>query len=194
MEHAQKARYAAATALSVALAVFVAPAATSAPASKAVPAGCWIGKSTYKGTYASGPVKATVTNGKQTFVLWVGSDKPAAQAVGLLTVTGIGSGTLTISGSKLALKVKILGDYDLTGTAGAVKVNGTYSMTGTAKGSGQFLPSVPVKLKFPVKNAPLTIATVTPGKVAGVFGKAPWSATRRAGAPSKSPAACANAA
>lgn len=194
MRHAHSPRYAAAAALSIAVAILAAPAATSAPSGKAFPPGCWIGKRAYNGTYASGPVKAKVTNGKQTFALWVGSDKPAAQAVGFLTVSGDGAGTLKISGSTLALKVKILGDYDLTGTAGAVKVNGVYKMTGTAKGSGQFLPSVPVNLKFPVKNAPLTILTVAPGKVAGVFGKAPWSATRRSGAPSKNPVTCAHAA
>ena len=178
------------------VAATVAFAAASAGAStdaKAFPVGCWIGKSAYNGTYAAGPVKAKIANGKQTFALWVVSAKPTPHAVGFLTVTGAGAGTLTISGSTLSLKVKILGDYDLTGTPSAVKVNGTYSMTGTAHGTGQFLPSVPVKLKFPVKNAPLTIQTVTPQKVTGVFGKAPWSATLRAGPPSKSAAACAAA-
>jgi hypothetical protein len=90
--------------------------------------------------------------------------------------------------------VKIRGDYDLTGTASAVKVNGSYSMTGTAHGTGQFLPTVPVKLEYPIKNAALKITTATPGRVTGLFGKAPWSATPRAGAPAKNPAACANAA
>jgi hypothetical protein len=161
---------------------------------KAFPSGCWIGKTPYGGTYASGPVKAKVTNGRQTIVLWVGADKPVAQAVGFITVTGVGAGTLEISGSNLSMKVKILGDYDLTGTASAVKVNGTYSMTGTAVGNGQFLPSVPVKLKYPVKNASLNVKTVTATHVSGLFGKAPWSVTRRPGAPSKNPAACANAA
>jgi hypothetical protein len=115
--------------LAVALLGHSAPAATRA---KAFPAGCWIGKSKYSGSYASGPVKAKVTNGKQTFVLWVGPGGSAA--VGFLTVTGIGAGSLRIAGSELALEVKILGDFDLTGSAGDVHVNGTYSMTGTTWG------------------------------------------------------------
>ena len=185
-----------ATAIALASAVVAAAGSTAAASTsaKAFPPGCWIGNTAYNGTYASGPVHAKVTNGKQTFVLWVGSDKPAAHAVGFLSVTGSGTGTLKISGSTLSLKVKILGEYDLTGTAAAVKVNGTYSMTGTAHGTGQFLPSIPVKLKFPVKNASLAIQTVTAQKVTGVFGKAAWKATRRAGAASTNPAACANAA
>jgi len=178
---------------SAVVAATVATAAAS-PSGKAFPPGCWIGKSAYNGTYAVGPVKAKVSNGKQTSLLWVGSDKPVAEVFGFLTLSGAGSGTLKISGSSLSMKVKILGDYDLTGTAAAVKANGTDSMTGTARGTGQFLPSVPVKLKYPVKNAPLTIQTVTAQKVTGVFGKAPWKATRRGGAAAKSPAACASAA
>jgi hypothetical protein len=67
-------------------------------------------------------------------------------------------------------------------------------LTGTAKGTGQFLPDVPVKLKYPVKNAALTIQTAAPLKVSGVLGKAPWTVTRRAGAPSKNPQACSDAA
>jgi hypothetical protein len=50
-----------------------------------------------------------------------------------------------------------------------------------------------VRLEYPVKNAALTIKSVAPQTVAGAFGKAPWKATRRAGAPSKNAAACANA-
>jgi hypothetical protein len=173
-------------------AIAVAPPATSMPRAKAFPPGCWTGKSAYSGTYASGPVKATVTNGTQTFVLWV--SKNGADAVGYVLVKGAGAGTLQISGSTLSLKVKILGDYDLTGTASAVKANGFYSMTGTAKGTGQFLPSIPVRLKYPVKGAGVTVKTVTPGRVTGVFGKAPWSVTRRTDAPSTDTAACTNAA
>jgi hypothetical protein len=173
-----------------AFAVLSASAAQSSPLAKAFPAGCWIGKSTYGGTYATGPVKGKVTNGKQTFVLWVG---PAGSAVGFLTVTGIGTGALRVAGSELALEVKILGDYDLTGTAADVEVNGSYSMTGTALGTGQLAGEFPVKIKRPVKGV-LTIKTVSPQKVTGAFAKAPWSATRRAGAPSKRPDACANAA
>jgi hypothetical protein len=172
----------------------VAASASGSTHAKAFPAGCWIGKTPYSGTYASGPVKAKVTNGKQTFVLWVASTKPGADAVGFIKVTGIGSGGLRVTGSELALEVKILGDYDLTGTSSAVKANGTYSMTGTAHGTGQFLPTVPVKLKYPVKNVPLAIESVTPTRVSGLFGKAPWSATLRPGAASKSPTTCANAA
>jgi hypothetical protein len=52
----------------------------------------------------------------------------------------------------------------------------------------------PVKLKHPVKNASLNIKNVTATHVSGLFGKAPWSVTRRPGAPSKRPAVGANAA
>lgn len=176
----------------VGAAALAAAPARSAPEAKAFPAGCWIGKAAYSGAYASGPVNAKVTNGTQTFALWVSKD--GADAVGFIVVKGTGAGTMKISGSTLALQVKILGDYDLTGTASSVKVNGFYSMTGTAKGTGQFLPSIPVKLKYPIKNASLVIKAVTPGKVSGFFGKAPWSATLRSGAPSKSPEACSSAA
>jgi hypothetical protein len=182
---------ASAGALATAVVLAAAPAQGSQLA-KAFPAGCWIGKAGYSGTYASGPMQAKVTNGTQSFVLWVSKD--GADAIGFILVKGSGAGTLKVSGSTLALKVKILGDYDLTGTASAVKANGFYSMTGTAKGTGQFLPSVPVKLKYPVKNAAVTLKTVTQQKVTGLFGKAPWSATRRAGAPSKAPDACSDAA
>jgi hypothetical protein len=180
------------TLIALAAALTTGPA-RGGPVAKAFPSGCWIGSQPYSGTYASGPVNAKVTNGKLKIVVWVGSDKPVAQAVGFMTVTGAGSGSLTVAGSKLTLKVKILGDYDLTGTASAVKVNGTYAMTGIAYGSGQFLPNVPVKLKFPVKNLPLQVASVAPTHVSGLFGKAPWSATRHAGSASKSPGACSSA-
>jgi hypothetical protein len=171
-------------------------AATPAPASteaKAFPPGCWIGARPFTGTFANGPAKAKVTDGKLKLVVWVGG-KPA-MAVGFLTFTGIGAGSLTVAGSELVLEVKIVGDYDLTGTPAAVKVNGTYSMIGSAIGSGQFAGTYPIKSKVPVKNALLTIKTVSATHVTGVFGQfGNWSATRRAGAPSKNAAACANAA
>jgi hypothetical protein len=74
------------------LCLAVTATAYGGPGAKAFQSGCWIGKSAYSGTYASGPVRARVTNGKQTMVLWVGPDK--ANAVGFLTVTGVGTGTL----------------------------------------------------------------------------------------------------
>ncbi len=181
--------------LAAALAALV--AATPAPASreaKAFPPGCWIGKQPFTGTFGSGPVKAKVTNGKLKFALWVGAAKK--DAVGWMTFTGIGAGSLKIGDSELVLEVKILGDYDLTGSPSAVKVNGTFSMTGTAEGTGQFGGSYPVKIKDPVKNAPLTILTVSPTKVTGLLdkGKVPWSATRLGGAPAKNPGTCSKAA
>jgi hypothetical protein len=183
------AAFAAAT-LTALLIAAPAPASTQA---KAFPPGCWIGSRPYTGTYASGPVKAKVENGKLKLALWVGTG-PSPAAVGFMTVTGIGSGSLTVAGSELVLEVKVLGDYDLTGTASAVKVNGTFSITGNAIGSGQFEGTYPVKSKYPVHDKLLTIQTVSPTHVTGFFGKAPWTVTRRAGAPSKDPQACAKAA
>ena len=169
--------------------------ATAQPLAKAFPPGCWIGKATYGGTFASGGVTGKVTNGKQTFVLWVsgGATGPDRVAIGFIKVTGKGSGTLTVSGSKLALELKILGDYELNGSASHVVATGYYTYTGVAKGSGQFLPAIPVKLRFPVNDATLTIQTVTPTKVSGRFLKAPWTAMRHGGAAAKNAAACANA-
>jgi hypothetical protein len=179
-----------------AAAMLVAAPARSSPQAKAFPAGCWIGKTTYAGTFASGGVTGKVTNGKQTFVLWVanGATGPERVAVGFVKVTGKGSGTLTISGSKLSLDVKILGDYELNGSASHVVATGSYVYTGIAQGNGPFLPAVPVKLRFPVNGAVLAIQSVTPTRVSGRFLQAPWTATRHAGAAVKSAAACANAA
>jgi hypothetical protein len=180
----------------VAVGVLPAAAANGSPHVKAFPPGCWIGQTAYGGTFASGGVSGKVTNGKQTFVLWVSGGATALDrvAVGFIKVTGNGSGTLAISGSKLALQVKILGDYELNGSANHVVATGHYVYSGVAKGSGQFLPAIPVKLRFPVNDAPLTILTVTPTKVTGKFLKAPWAATRQRASLAKNAAACANAA
>jgi hypothetical protein len=180
----------------VAVGALPAGAANGSPHVKAFPPGCWIGNTSYSGTYAAGAVTGKVTNGKQTFVLWVSNGATALDrvAVGFIKVTGSGSGTLTVSGSKLALQVKILGDYELNGSASHVVATGHYVYSGVAKGSGQFLPAIPVKLRFPVNDAPLTILTVTPTKITGKFLKAPWTATRRRASLAKSAAACANAA
>jgi hypothetical protein len=169
-----------------------APAKTLA---KVFPAGCWIGSRSYSGTSAFGQVKARVTNGKVKFVLWVGKGGAKADAVGFITVTGHGSGTLTVAGSELTMEVKILGDYDLSGSASAVKVNGTYSMKGVAVGSGQFGGSYPVDIKWPLKNVALKVTTLTARHATGVFfQKTPWTASKKGAAAGKSAAACANAA
>jgi hypothetical protein len=60
-------------------------------------------------------------------------------------------------------------------------------------GTGNFAGSFPVKIKRPVKGA-LTIQTATARRVTGLFGKAPWSATKRGGSPAGNPEACGNAA
>jgi hypothetical protein len=194
MRHTLRHTHSAAVFLMIAVVVVASTPAGSVSA-KTFPAGCWIGKTSYGGTYASGGVNAKVTNGKQTFVLWVSNaSSPLARvAVGYIKQSGSGFGTLTISGSKLALQLKIAGDYELNGSASHVVATGRYTLTGVAKGTGQFLPSIPVKLRYPVNGAVLTVKTVTATKVSGLFLKAPWSATKRAGAPSKSADACSDA-
>lgn len=92
------------------------------------------------------------------------------------------------------LQVKIKGDYTLSGSASHLVANGSYRYVGVARGSGQFIPFHPVNFKIPIADVPLTIQSVTPTKVSGVFLKAPRSATLHTGAPAKGPAACANAA
>jgi hypothetical protein len=174
--------------------VLLAGPAPARPLTKVFPAGCWIGSRTYSGTSTFGGAKARVTNGKVKFVLWVGKGGAGAHAVGYITVTGHGSGTLAVAGSELAMEVKILGDYDLSGSASAVKVNGTYSMKGVAVGTGQFGGSYPVDIKWPLKNVALKVTTLTARHATGVFfQKTPWTASKRGAAAGKSAAACANA-
>ncbi len=149
--------------------------AAASSVANAVPPGCWLGKGTHSGTFASGPVKGTVTSGTIELHLWVG--KGGGNAVGLLRTGGIGKGTLSISGSKLALTVVMKGRFDVTGTASKLVVNGTDRWTGKAVGSGQFI-TVPVKLELPVKKAPLTILAVKPGRITLRYGKAAFVASR----------------
>lgn len=165
-------------------------ASTGSSAGKAFPPGCWIGTTKYSGKSTIGPAKGAVSNGTQKIVLWVG---PGGSAVGALVVKGNATGTLQISGSTLAAKMKLLGDYDLTGTASEIAVNGTYRITGTAHGTGQLSGTFPIDVKTPVKGT-LVVGTVRPNRVTGHFRKAPWTATRRAGSAAKNPKACAEAA
>jgi hypothetical protein len=160
--------------------------AQSSPQAKAFPAGCWIGKSKYSGKSNIGPAKGAVSEGTQSLVLWVG---PQGVAFGSLFVTGNATGTFEVAGSALAAEMKLRGEYDLSGTAANVKVDGTYSITGTARGTGQLSGTFPIKLKVPVHGT-LVVKTVSPNRVTGHFRKAPWSATRRAGTPSKSAQKC----
>jgi hypothetical protein len=120
-------------------------------------------------------VQGRVSSGTIGLHLWVG--KGGADAVGLLTTGGIGNGSLSLGGSKLKLTVVMKGRFDVTGSATKLVVNGTDSWTGKATGSGQFA-SVPVALKLPVKNAPLTVVAVSPGRVTFRYGKAPFVAVR----------------
>lgn len=166
--------------LTLTLSCALAALATVAPGSAAtaaatVPPGCWLGKGVHAGTFASGPVQGRVSSGTIGLHLWVG--KGGADAVGLLTTGGIGNGSLSLGGSKLKLTVVMKGRFDVTGSATKLVVNGTDSWTGKATGSGQFA-SVPVALKLPVKNAPLTVVAVSPGRVTFRYGKAPFVAVR----------------
>ncbi len=179
------------TALSILMAAALATApAWSSPQAKAFPAGCWIGKSSYSGKSAIGPAKGVVSHGTQSLVLWIGS---SGVAYGSLIVRGNATGTLEIAGSALAAEMKLRGDYSLTGTASEVEVDGLYSITGTARGTGQLGGTFPIKVKTPVKGV-LVVKNVSPNRVTGHFRKAPWSATRRTGTPSRNPNTCADAA
>lgn len=185
-----------ATGLVAAAALAIAVTAPASALVKAFPSGCWIGSKAYSGAYKGGPLKANVTKGTLTFVLWVGKGAtgPERSAFGFMKLTGNGSGTLTIGGSQLALQVKIRGNYTLSGSASHVVANGSYRYVGVAKGTGQFVPIAPVEFKVPLEDVPLTIQTVAHARVSGVLLKAPWTAVRRSGTAAKGPAACANAA
>jgi hypothetical protein len=173
----------------VAMALVTAPALSS-PQAKAFPAGCWIGKSSYSGKSTVGPAKGAVSHGTQSLVLWIGK---GGMASGSLDVRGNATGTFEIGGSALAAEMKLRGDYTLTGISSKVDVDGIYSITGTARGTGQLSGTFPIKVKLPIKGT-LVVKAVSPNRVTGHFRKAPWSATRRAGAPSKDPKACVEAA
>lgn len=156
--------------------VLAIPADSAAsPTANTVPPGCWLGKGTHAGTFASGPVKGTVTSGTIELQLWVG--KAGKDAVGLLRTGGIGKGSLVVSGSKLTLSLVMKGRFDVTGSASKLVVNGTDRWKGKATGSGQFI-SVPVSLELPVKNAMLAIVSVTPSRVTLRYGKAAFVAKR----------------
>lgn len=179
------------TALSILAATALATApAQSSPHAKAFPAGCWIGKSSYSGKSTVGPAKGAVSHGTQSLVLWIGA---SGVAYGSLIVRGNATGTFEVGGSALAAEMKLRGDYSLTGTSSEVEVDGTYSITGTSRGTGQLSGTFPIKLKMPIKGT-LAIKTVSPSGVTGHFRKAPWSATRRTGTPSKNPKTCVEAA
>lgn len=147
----------------------------AAPGGAGVPPGCWLGKGTYSGTFASGSVTGKVTSGTIELHLWVG--KAGKDAVGLLRTGGVGKGSLLVSGSKLSLSVVMKGRFDVTGSASKLVVNGKDRWKGKAVGSGQFI-SVPVDLTFPVKNATLAIVAVTPSRVTLRYGKAAFLAKR----------------
>lgn len=139
-----------------------------------VPAGCWLGKGSYSGTYASGPVTARVTSGTISLRLWVGKN---GDAVGLLDTGAVGKGNVKISGSTLALTVLMKGRFDVTGSTTKLVVNGKDRWKGKAVGKGQFL-TVPVDLTLPVKNASLAIVAATPSRVTFRYGKAAFVANR----------------
>ena len=174
------------------LACALAALATAGPGSAAreavtIPPGCWLGKGVHAGSFATGPVKATVTSGTIELHLWVG--KGGGDAVGLLQTGGIGKGTLSISGSKLNLTVVMKGRFDVTGSASKLVVNGKDRWKGKAKGSGQFV-SIPVDLAFPVKAAPLAIVAVRPARITLRYGKAVFVANRAATLPKPIGALC----
>lgn len=159
----------------------------AAPSAISIPPGCWLGKGVHAGSFATGPVKATVTSGTIELHLWVG--KGGGDAVGLLRTGGIGKGTLSISGSKLSLTLVMKGRFDVTGSATKLVVNGKDRWKGKAKGSGQFV-SVPVDLEFPVKAAPLAIVAVRPARITLRYGKALFVANRAATLPKPVGALC----
>ncbi len=70
------------------------------------------------------------------------------------------------------------GRFDVTGTASKLVVNGVDRWDGKAKGSGQLAIDIPVSLKLPVKNAPLTIVAVHPSRITLRYGKAAFVANR----------------
>jgi hypothetical protein len=162
-------------ALVVVLALGTAAGGSASGGAKGIPPGCWLGKGVHAGTFASGPVKGTVSSGTIGLELWVG--KGGEDAVGLLRTGGIGKGSLSLSGSKLKLTVLMKGRFDVTGSAAKLVVNGKDRWTGKAVGTGQFT-SIPVALELPVKNAALTVVAVTPSKVTLRYGKAPFVVTR----------------
>jgi hypothetical protein len=139
-----------------------------------IPAGCWLGKGVHSGTFATGSVKGKVTSGTIELHLWVGKD---GDAVGLMRTGGIGKGTLKVAGSSLVLTVVMTGKFDVTGSATKLVVNGMDRWKGKAVGQGQFI-TVPIDLKFPVKNAPLEIVAVTPTRITLRYGKAAFVANR----------------
>lgn len=169
------------------LAVATAPGAHPAPPPKEVPPGCWLGKGAHAGSFASGPVKGTVSSGTIKLHLWVGED--GGDAVGLLSTGGIGKGTLALAGSKLSLTVVMKGRFDVTGSASKLVVHGSDRWNGKAVGSGQFV-TIPVELVLPVKQAPLTIVAVTPSRVTLRYGKAPFVAVRTKALPKPVGALC----
>ena len=169
-------------ALAVVSTAFSTPSATPK-----IPGGCWLGKGVHAGSFATGPVKATVTSGTIELHLWVG--KGGGDAVGLLRTGGIGKGSLSISGSKLSLTVVMKGRFDVTGGATKLVVNGKDRWKGKATGSGQFA-SIPVDLEFPVKAAPLAIVAVRPTRITLRYGKAVFVANRAAKLPKPVGALC----
>ncbi len=176
--------------VSTVLSAALAAVASAGLRTKSFPAGCWIGTTKYSGESTIGPAKGAVSKGTQKIILWVG---PGGSAIGALIVKGNATGTLEIAGSALAAEMKLIGDYDLTGTAAKVAVNGTYRITGTAHGTGQLSGTFPINVKTPVKGM-LAITIVKPNRVTGHFRKAPWTATRRAGSAAKNPKTCVEAA
>lgn len=163
-----------ATAALLVAAAAAVPLGSASPGTLAVPAGCWLGKGTHAGAFASGPVKGKVTSGTIELQLWVGK---GGSAVGLLRTGGIGKGTLAVSGSKLVLTVTMKGLFDVTGSASKLVVNGEDRWTGKAVGTGQFI-SVPVKLVLPVKNASLKVLAVTASRVTFRYGATAFAAKR----------------
>lgn len=177
---ARRRRAAELAAAAAAIAALILPAAAIArPHGALGPAkpGCWLAKGHFSGSYVSGPVKAKVTSGTIDMRLWVGK---GGELVGLLSTGGVGNGTLSMSGSKLKLTVLITGTFDVTGSPAAMKVNGAYRWKGTAKGSGVFggAGAIPVDLKLPVKNQPLTVVSATPTRMVLRFGNATFTALK----------------
>jgi hypothetical protein len=157
-------------------AAILAATAPASPLAKAFPQGCWEGKGVFSGTYSTANLNAKVSNGKLAFTLWV--DK-AKKVYGALELESIGTGSLRISGSELAMQVNMTGDLDLSGKSDAVVASGTWRWKGSAIGTGQFAGAgqIPVDIKLPLKG-PLTVVTVSKLKLTGLFRSSKWTAVK----------------
>ena len=79
----------------------------------------------------------------------VARDRPS---IGFVKQTGNGSGSLVVGGSKLALQLKIIGSYELTGSASHVLANGSYTLSGRRQGKRSVPPVPPREDQGPVRG------------------------------------------